>query len=130
MYVLLMRRPPRFTRTDTLFPYTPLFRSRHVHPVDRSAPVTPAAVRAAQYRHRAPTQIARALRTRHHHGNRTVGLEAEIEQTMRIGDHRCGEIGFSRQWHLHQRVGMAQRISARTEQIGRASCRERVWPYV
>src|SRR3546814_3192395 len=24
----MMRRPPRFTRTDTLFPYTTLFRSR------------------------------------------------------------------------------------------------------
>src|SRR3546814_12700214 len=29
MFCLLMiRRPPRSTRTDTLFPYTPLFRSR------------------------------------------------------------------------------------------------------
>src|SRR3546814_17580301 len=29
MYVffLMLRRPPRSTRTDTLFPYTPLFRS-------------------------------------------------------------------------------------------------------
>src|SRR3546814_17240931 len=25
-----MRRPPRSTRTDTLFPYTPLFRSRGI----------------------------------------------------------------------------------------------------
>src|SRR3546814_19214789 len=27
---LLLRRPPRSTRTDTLFPYTPLFRSGNV----------------------------------------------------------------------------------------------------
>src|SRR3546814_5872696 len=27
MFFLLIRRPPRFTRTDTLFPYTTLFRS-------------------------------------------------------------------------------------------------------
>src|SRR3546814_6874524 len=26
---LMIRRPPRSTRTDTLFPYTTLFRSRH-----------------------------------------------------------------------------------------------------
>src|SRR3546814_13489987 len=26
----MIRRPPRFTRTDTLFPYTTLFRSRNV----------------------------------------------------------------------------------------------------
>src|SRR3546814_20020722 len=29
-FVLMIRRPPRSTRTDTLFPYTPLFRSRAV----------------------------------------------------------------------------------------------------
>src|SRR3546814_2097272 len=26
----MIRRPPRSTRTDTLFPYTTLFRSRHI----------------------------------------------------------------------------------------------------
>src|SRR3546814_20773778 len=39
----MIRRPPRFTRTDTLFPYTTLFRSEKeafgfyfsAHPVDR-----------------------------------------------------------------------------------------------
>src|SRR3546814_8195236 len=28
----MIRRPPRSTRTDTLFPYTTLFRSRRAHP--------------------------------------------------------------------------------------------------
>src|SRR3546814_5095082 len=28
VFFLMIRRPPRSTRTDTLFPYTPLFRSR------------------------------------------------------------------------------------------------------
>src|SRR3546814_3144113 len=28
----MIRRPPRSTRTDTLFPYTPLFRSAPVNP--------------------------------------------------------------------------------------------------
>src|SRR3546814_12422832 len=28
-FFLMIRRPPRSTRTDTLFPYTTLFRSRH-----------------------------------------------------------------------------------------------------
>src|SRR3546814_6551844 len=27
----MLRRPPRSTRTDTLFPYTTLFRSQHAH---------------------------------------------------------------------------------------------------
>src|SRR3546814_12121135 len=32
----MIRRPPRSTRTDTLFPYTTLFRSRSVHLYARS----------------------------------------------------------------------------------------------
>src|SRR3546814_19293453 len=35
MFFLMIRRPPRSTRTDTLFPYTTLFRSAvrcHFHP--------------------------------------------------------------------------------------------------
>src|SRR3546814_17312695 len=33
-FFLMIRRPPRSTRTDTLFPYTTLFRSRHRVAVD------------------------------------------------------------------------------------------------
>src|SRR3546814_1347917 len=40
----MIRRPPRSTRTDTLFPYTTLFRSRRPH--------APAARRARNPRHR------------------------------------------------------------------------------
>src|SRR3546814_14069769 len=54
---LMIRRPPRSTRTDTLFPYTTLFRSRAdvlVRPVARFA-VDPAAAqpgaRGAQHVH-------------------------------------------------------------------------------
>src|SRR3546814_3998857 len=32
-FCLMRRRPPRSTRTDTLFPYTTLFRSARLHPV-------------------------------------------------------------------------------------------------
>src|SRR3546814_17409650 len=43
-FFLMIRRPPRSTRTDTLFPYTTLFRSvlEHVRgglPVDRSTAI-------------------------------------------------------------------------------------------
>src|SRR3546814_14447398 len=34
-FVLMIRRPPRSTRTDTLFPYTTLFRSADRVPGDR-----------------------------------------------------------------------------------------------
>src|SRR3546814_3769678 len=36
-YFLMIRRPPRSTRTDTLFPYTTLFRSAGVAAVHRDA---------------------------------------------------------------------------------------------
>src|SRR3546814_366386 len=32
LFFLMIRRPPRSTRTDTLFPYTTLFRSLQPHP--------------------------------------------------------------------------------------------------
>src|SRR3546814_19643029 len=39
-FFLMIRRPPRSTRTDTLFPYTTLFRSRIMH--DGSVSADPA----------------------------------------------------------------------------------------
>src|SRR3546814_8675623 len=38
-FFLMIRRPPRSTRTDTLFPYTTLFRSREAKPSDRCNPL-------------------------------------------------------------------------------------------
>src|SRR3546814_20715351 len=35
-FFLMIRRPPRSTRTDTLFPYTALFRSVHSQSVRRA----------------------------------------------------------------------------------------------
>src|SRR3546814_5996268 len=37
----MIRRPPRSTRTDTLFPYTPLFRSGRQRLVARCRPLAP-----------------------------------------------------------------------------------------
>src|SRR3546814_8383565 len=45
-FFLMIRRPPRSTRTDTLFPYTTLFRSKdgqgrnRARPAARTAPLT------------------------------------------------------------------------------------------
>src|SRR3546814_1245104 len=38
-FVLMIRRPPRSTRTDTLFPYTTLFRSRRGRDRPRPGPL-------------------------------------------------------------------------------------------
>src|SRR3546814_9949352 len=35
LFLLMIRRPPRSTRTDTLFPYTALFRSAVAAPIAR-----------------------------------------------------------------------------------------------
>src|SRR3546814_3486119 len=50
VFFLMIRRPPRSTRTDTLFPYTTLFRScstrrrhHHPHPCRSHGPERPAA---------------------------------------------------------------------------------------
>src|SRR3546814_4686351 len=45
-FLLMIRRPPRFTRTDTLFPYTTLFRSVCHHPRFRHAHPAPSAASA------------------------------------------------------------------------------------
>src|SRR3546814_17777029 len=51
-FFLMIRRPPRSTRTDTLFPYTTLFRSRH----EATDPVEAAILRIAK--HEPPAALA------------------------------------------------------------------------
>src|SRR3546814_7818969 len=70
----MIRRPPRSTRTDTLFPYTTLFRSlraSHRGPPWRPRPATPAAHTFASNNRRCragsaerPARSARIRRTR------------------------------------------------------------------
>src|SRR3546814_3289733 len=70
--VLMIRRPPRSTRTDTLFPYTTLFRScalrnfgPHPESAARSGPyaAVPGEVRAAEHAFRGAGEPAAAGRT-------------------------------------------------------------------
>src|SRR3546814_1561450 len=83
----MIRRPPRSTRTDTLFPYTTLFRStgrgslgwaslRPLHPVDsRCPPLSPAFLGV-----RVPADgMARALAT-----SRSEEHTSELQSLMRI----------------------------------------------
>src|SRR3546814_13608701 len=70
IFFLMIRRPPRSTRTDTLFPYTTLFRSRH-------GP-EPAAVRVPEPRRGGAGRRQRraALRSEEH--------TSELQSLMRI----------------------------------------------
>src|SRR3546814_20876640 len=105
----MIRRPPRSTRTDTLFPYTTLFRS--VDRVRDFGPVESAALVAARF---AGEEIAE------------FGISAEVRR-----------IGCGRQINtLLQPVRFTRDMEGTKDacgfnaKIGRASCRERVCQYV
>src|SRR3546814_8070429 len=77
--VLMIRRPPRSTRTDTLLPYTTLFRSRRPPPrvrpsTDRRCATT---ARARRNRARSAPPICRAR-------SRSDEHTSELQSLMRI----------------------------------------------
>src|SRR3546814_5039074 len=79
LFFLMIRRPPRSTRTDTLFPYTTLFRSRLAdHRIDRADPDT---VRRQFDRHRPGERDRRALRAV---VPRSEEHTSELQSLMRI----------------------------------------------
>src|SRR3546814_20908539 len=106
-FFLMIRRPPRSTRTDTLFPYTTLFRSaRHalrgrLRATARRRRLLPALERARTAL-RAARQHRRGSRRRPHGGR----------QRLPRGDRRG-----------------APQARGDAREVGRASCRERGGPY-
>src|SRR3546814_17040206 len=110
----MIRRPPRSTRTDTLFPYTTLFRSEN-------------APEGTIYFHPRPgTYSAQARHV----------METLLPEIMdRCPDTPLGEIAilYSVAWLGDELATAAENAGfgvIRSEQIGRASCRERVVQYV
>src|SRR3546814_19177072 len=102
----MIRRPPRSTRTDTLFPYTTLFRS------------IPSSLYCFSF---APNPD----------WSRAYPAQAEIEQYL---DQCADRFGVRAQMRFNHRVTAARfdelQRCWRVEAIGRASCRERVCQYV
>src|SRR3546814_4197592 len=91
----MIRRPPRSTRTDTLFPYTTLFRS--ARPSGKHAAQARAGVRLRSHRNRrVPSRPGLPpARRRHHAPDRAGGAErraggrseehtSELQSLMRI----------------------------------------------
>src|SRR3546814_7559780 len=86
-FFLMIRRPPRSTRTDTLFPYTTLFRSLHAQ-----LHALRARRRAArqQRRHRAAVRLDFAeelvdlLLAGRQHDRRSEEHTSELQSLMRI----------------------------------------------
>src|SRR3546814_10882251 len=106
----MIRRPPRSTRTDTLFPYTTLFRSRtrHVSPAlparairltRINAPGRPQAVTGDR-------QTARATRSRFFPRiNRSEEHTSELQSLMRISYAVfCLKKKTKTQTHTHNRI--------------------------
>src|SRR3546814_14563975 len=111
-FFLMIRRPPRSTRTDTLFPYTTLFRSG-----------------AAMGRPLPARLVARGL------------VELELEQPRQeiagVGrvagnvELRAGiEIRLAARHGRDDALILVAQVGPRLVEIGRASCRERVCQYV
>src|SRR3546814_7935943 len=81
----MIRRPPRSTRTDTLFPYTTLFRSAR-HAAEISPPGRPRAVgREVQGAHEKHRRLADAPHRPFHYGRiRSEEHTSELQSLMRI----------------------------------------------
>src|SRR3546814_3227560 len=60
-FFLMIRRPPRSTRTDTLFPYTTLFRSEACLRVNMAATSTSVALTGAEWDIASLSSVAEAL---------------------------------------------------------------------
>src|SRR3546814_12999876 len=119
----MIRRPPRSTRTDTLFPYTTLFRS----PLRgaRGSAGSETAVGAPWFvmptidaAHAFELEFARA-KTR-----------AELADLLREACALMGCAWFALSHHLDFLAAPDKGVRVHNYQIGRASCRERVGQYV
>src|SRR3546814_19732980 len=112
----MIRRPPRSTRTDTLFPYTTLFRSR----------------RRGEGRVRGGG--GRGDRAR---GARSARLrDLQHRRRCRPGDRGAGQAGARLEYLLFAVISEPPddsiwlEITLGAPEIGRAPCRERVGQYV
>src|SRR3546814_14557134 len=120
LFYIIIRRPPRSTRTYTLFPYTTLFRSGNPH-------VFPSEAGSGPY-----TAVSSCL----DRVCKLAGISGVTPHTLRhtFGS-IAGELGFS-ELTIRAMLGHASQnvtqdyLHIDEAQIGRASCRERVCQYV
>src|SRR3546814_16346737 len=104
----MLRRPPTSTRTDTLFPYTTLFRS--LWPLTGACSLV---FPNNRHPHRPMSEnaIGYLLNRAGYHGHHVPhGFRASFSTIMNEWANREGNAGDR-------------------QEIGRASCRERVWRY-
>src|SRR3546814_2899658 len=78
---LLIRRPPRSTRTDTLFPYTTLFRSSQTEKLERLAKRR---AEEANVQRRSVNELAKVSNVQ---GNASSAVRKAINQRSRSEEH-------------------------------------------
>src|SRR3546814_16663427 len=125
-FLCMLRRPPRSTRTDTLFPYTTLFRSGGRAGKSDSPHVGPAH-RMGRARRKGSRLAARQQSSLGH--VMLNALSVDVEDWFQVG---AFESTIKRDdWDgLNHRVERNSDAVLALLEIGRASCRERVCQYV
>src|SRR3546814_17554621 len=101
----MIRRPPRSTRTDTLLPYTTLFRSDDYTPMEFVVHVLEA------FFHKNSEEATRVLLHVHRRGLGICGV-----YTYEVAENKVAQVVDFARPHEHPR-----------QQIGSESGRERVW---
>src|SRR3546814_20006199 len=79
VFFLMIRRPPRSTRTDTLFPYTTLFRSEIELPPDPNGPLA-----ALVFKTLSDPYVGKLTFFRVSSGTRSEEHTSELQSLMRI----------------------------------------------
>src|SRR3546814_14563368 len=115
---LMIRRPPRSTRTDTLFPYTTLFRSLYEYDAV-------ARLRDGQLGEERVHDIRNYIRK----GKLWEAFTSPKLPVLLIDEIAKADIEFPNDL-LQELDRMALHVYETDEKIGRASCRERVGQYV
>src|SRR3546814_8157770 len=113
----MSRRPPRFTRTDTLFPFTTLFRSRRPRP----APAHDFAGRPDPAARGRRADLAHAVRRRRSRPGRHT---RPCHRTARPGTGAEGNQGMTNTVRVHRNPGCARcaryaRMHQRLDWLGR-----------
>src|SRR3546814_14486360 len=127
----MIRRPPKSTRTDTLFPYPTLFRSPACAPALRSRQTWPSrfllSVQAPGHRVQGHEIALRAQTADHGVGHlRHIGVMSEGLAPMNVGEMHLDQREADREEGIHD-GDRGVRIGARIDyvEVGRPSLRER-----
>src|SRR3546814_16437045 len=119
-FFLMIRRPPRSTRTDTLFPYTTLFRSGLSDWAARTGFCPMIRVATALLALLCASSVA--AQTVAITGGRVIPMDGSgdlARGTVIVRDGRIAAVGPD--------VAIPSGATVIDAQIGRASCRDRVW---